>query len=906
MSKSKSIKSGLLTSAVALILCVAMLVGTTFAWFTDSVTSANNVIQSGNLDIVLEYWDGDSWEDVAGKSDILTNTLWEPGVAEVAYLRVANAGSLALKYQLGINIVSETAGVNVAGDEFLLSDYLQFGVVEGVNGETGAYADRDAAVDAVTNAKALNAGYTKADSLAANTAPVYLALVVYMPTEVGNVANHNGTNVPVINLGINVLATQVAAENDSFGPDYDEDAWHPEMKVNTAADLQAALNNGVTNIVLENDITLTESLVIPAAATTYSMRTNATVIDLNGKTLTGSMHKNVGSVIKNEGNLVLKNGTVSSTGANGGSAILNKGTAVLENVTLNGAPNADGSWPSYAVNNNAGVLTVNNSKITSYHGAVASYGEGAIVTLNNSEIDMAGIPGFTSHGVYTYNDGKVIVNSGTYANKAADQNSTGASVINGNVEINGGSFSGRIENYYGNPVIKGGTFSVKPNAKFVASGFEAVANENGTFTFVFPQESLDSLIENAGENATIEIPAGEYSFPASDLKAGQTLICAPGTVFEGTSSLDVNGATVIGATFDAGDKDTSVSGIINGTFKNCTFTGASEGVRWCYTSSGTTTVFENCVFDATLRGIHFDDMVGDVKFINCEINGFNAYGGAGTATFEGCTFGNDASKYNGLNIYANTVLTDCTFNFVSGKTNFIDMEGDGKTLTITNCTATLDGASVSVLEFVGGSKLANNTVIIDGKKFVVAETLSAVMAAAREGNVIIDAKGANLGDFNYNGTFGNGTVLKNATFTYVYGASVDGVATFENCNFVSDHSYSANFSDGSYTGKVIFNNCYFDGWSSFGDAITGVEMNNCTFDWNNPYSMLRFYQNAVLNNCNFIDIDGIDTNKTGTVVEFNNCTGIEGKIHNNTEGGVVKVGTWIVDGTDISSTVTAW
>ena len=183
------IKSSLLTSAVALILCVAMLVGTTFAWFTDSVTSANNVIQSGNLDIVLEYWDGDSWEDVAGKSDILTNTRWEPGVAEVAYLRVANAGSLALKYQLGINIVSETAGVNVAGESFLLSDYLQFGVVENVNGETGAYANRDAAVAAVTDAKALNTGYTKADSLAANSETVYLALVVYMPTEVGNVAN---------------------------------------------------------------------------------------------------------------------------------------------------------------------------------------------------------------------------------------------------------------------------------------------------------------------------------------------------------------------------------------------------------------------------------------------------------------------------------------------------------------------------------------------------------------------------------------------------------------------------------------------------------------------------------------------------------------------------------------------
>ena len=105
MKSVKTMKRALGTSILAMVLCVAMLAGTTMAWFTDSVASANNIIKSGNLDIVLEYWNGTDWVDVKGKSDILTNTNWEPGVAEVAYLRVANAGSLALKYQLGINII---------------------------------------------------------------------------------------------------------------------------------------------------------------------------------------------------------------------------------------------------------------------------------------------------------------------------------------------------------------------------------------------------------------------------------------------------------------------------------------------------------------------------------------------------------------------------------------------------------------------------------------------------------------------------------------------------------------------------------------------------------------------------------------------------------------------------------
>ena len=149
MKGTKNIKLTVLAAnIVAIIVLCAILIGSTFAWFTDSVASANNLISSGNLDIEFEYWDGDEWIDVNEKTDILTNELWEPGVTEVAYLKVKNAGSLALKYQLGINIVSETAGVNVAGETFKLSDYIMFGVVEDVNGETNAFSTRNAALAA--------------------------------------------------------------------------------------------------------------------------------------------------------------------------------------------------------------------------------------------------------------------------------------------------------------------------------------------------------------------------------------------------------------------------------------------------------------------------------------------------------------------------------------------------------------------------------------------------------------------------------------------------------------------------------------------------------------------------------------------------------------------------------------
>ena len=225
-------------------------------------------------------------------------------------------------------------------------------------------------------------------------------------------------------------------------------------------------------------------------------------------------------------------------------------------------------------------------------------------------------------------------------------------------------------------------------------------------------EAGDDFKNTAVEaNATVYVAAGTYSFPSS-VGAGATILCEDGVVFEGLTKLNINGATVVGATF-SNPGGMAVDQTIYGTFKNCTFEG-KETLRWCYTSADKPVVFENCVIKTTLRGIHFDGMNGDVTFKNCEINGFNAYSGDATITFEGCTFGSDQSAYNGLNIYSNTVVKDCHFVFDSAKTNFIDMEGTGKTLTITNCTATLDGVDAEVESFVGGSKLAQNTVTVDG------------------------------------------------------------------------------------------------------------------------------------------------------------------------------------------------
>ena len=280
MTKKNSTKKALITSALCLLLCVSMLVGATFAWFTDSVNSAKNKIVAGNLDVELEYAkvvDGQltAWAPVADAANIFDpNALWEPGRVEVVYLKVSNLGTLALKYQLGVNVYGETAGTNVAGEEFKLSDHLVFKAVE-MPTELTTYTDREAAQLASGSAKGLK-DYNGATTALEVGGKDYVALIVYMPESVGNEANYRGDAVPTIELGVNLFATQQVAESDSYGPDYDADA--PYTVVANVEELKAAVAEG-GYIMLEEDVALSEILVIEK---------DGTVINGNGKTLTST------------------------------------------------------------------------------------------------------------------------------------------------------------------------------------------------------------------------------------------------------------------------------------------------------------------------------------------------------------------------------------------------------------------------------------------------------------------------------------------------------------------------------------------------------------------------------------------------------------------------------------------
>ena len=227
--KKQNTRRALLASALSLLLCVSMLVGTTFAWFTDSVSSGRNQIVAGNLDVTLEYWNGSTYAEVTGDTKLFNDAaLWEPGHTEVAYLKVGNAGSLALLYQLAVHVYDESQGTNVAGDTFALSDHLVFSVVDKEIETAADLFTREEAITEAGDTKGLKA-YSSGEKALLNTGDAdYVALIIYMPESVGNEANYmTGTLAPYIQMGATLVATQYAKEQDSFGADYDAEAVMP-------------------------------------------------------------------------------------------------------------------------------------------------------------------------------------------------------------------------------------------------------------------------------------------------------------------------------------------------------------------------------------------------------------------------------------------------------------------------------------------------------------------------------------------------------------------------------------------------------------------------------------------------------------------------------------------------------
>ncbi len=802
MKRKNTTRSALFTSVISLLLCVSMLVGTTFAWFTDEVKSGINTIAAGNLDVELYY---SKTKDFADEKKVDTQTVlftdkdgneiqcWEPGVVAYTNLQVKNAGTLALKYQMKINAENNNYIEYEDGTRYTLADALKVAVVD------GGFTGNRAAAQELAYTETLESFILGGELSKGQTSRTYGIVIYWEPgdNDTDNLFNMNNGKTssdgePLsIDLGINLFATQLEHEFDSFGNDYDAEAgdeqadpweepttldWYFEnpnasaFEIRTAGDLAglAALVNGTATspvttlageaaastvqesfkgktITLTGDIDLGGHTWTPIGNSKYSFKG---IFDGNGKTvkylrITGN-GSNVGLFgYTTEGeikNLTIHNAYVSgrlNVGVVAGTPYTSKYTniKVTGHVEVNGmayvggvgGKNAYASWDNItvAVDETSYVKANSVENGTAYRtyvgGVIGFMGEGghkiSNVTSNidviGSTCDVGGIVGIAHYGNTFENTvctGDVTITNATESGEAEEMGGIAGVWHNGgsNVIFTNCTYTGKLTaNFTEGVDLSDNTIAGNP----YGTGTGKLIIDGVTTCVVSDATVLKDALSNAQTGDTIILTAGTYAFPASSLKNGVTLNCAEGTVFEGTSKLNIKGATVIGATF-SNPTGTAADQTINGIFKDCTFTG-KNGLRWCY--AGETVVFENCVFNGSAYGVHFDGGANQVIFKNCTFSGFNAMGGAITKLImDGCTFqATGKSNYNGINLWGNTEMTDCTFVFDGSVDNeWVDLCNDNQTVCFTNCVVT-DGTNETPIVNVVGNYGNGNTIIID-------------------------------------------------------------------------------------------------------------------------------------------------------------------------------------------------
>ena len=314
MNNKRATKRALLTSVMALVMCVVMLVGTTFAWFTDTASTGVNKIQAGNLKVDIVNKDGTSLKNESlsfikagptADTGATTEILWEPGCRYLTEgFKIKNAGNLALKWKAEINKEDAKTKV-VAGsngkENMNLLDVIDFYIVKGTEENTPAVAIEN---------------FTGTLSAEATSDLYYIKGV--MKTSAGN----DYQNLTLDGITITVYATQLTAEFDSFDNQYDKDAKYTEVI--------AAGKTFTGKATLSAGITATD----PNAIAVKAIGTDADVTILDGTFDGGSGGNNVCVWAGNGAKVTIKDGTFTVGGdADGfGNSVIesNGGNIVIE------------------------------------------------------------------------------------------------------------------------------------------------------------------------------------------------------------------------------------------------------------------------------------------------------------------------------------------------------------------------------------------------------------------------------------------------------------------------------------------------------------------------------------------------------------------------------------------------
>ncbi|MBQ8268131.1 MAG: leucine-rich repeat protein [Clostridia bacterium] len=612
MTNTKNTKHALLSSILALFLCFSMLLGTTWAWFTDSVTSAGNIIQSGTLDVEMEWKDAtatgaqQTYKD-ASEGAIFNYDKWEPGYVEAKNIKISNVGTLALQYNLHIAANGEVSK---------LADVIDVYYAEGEYTLATREMTELTKIGTLTDVLAGMPANMTGDLEAGKNDLVTIALK--MQEDAGN--DYQGLSIGT-NFSVILMATQDNVEKDAFDENYD-DIEIPEMHIENINGVTYGIGvDGNYYMISVDDYTLTS----------FTVDENVTVLG-------------TGDGVNDNDRVFGKNAPLTSL-------TLPEGLTEIKDNALNALPN----------------LTTVNIPSTVETIGIQSFrqtGMSEITVPANVETvklgafrDMANLTTVTVEGNVAFDN---------YAFRSCP-NLTSIYLLGDDVTFTGSQFATHSDNgdatgitiYVKNATVAARVYAAQTSAygyEVKVLGDAADGSDAGDVAQATSNTQLSDAITNGA--ATVLLGSGEYTMPAS--AKNQTITIAGNgsttvkVVDSGASEGDIDysleGANVTFENVTINMQGTNYPGyarIASATYNNCTFTGAN----YCLYGDS---VFNNCTFNIT--------------------NGYVWTWGAANVEFNNCTFEAADGSAKAILVH-NTVETtvkvkDCTFIATTAKTTW--------------------------------------------------------------------------------------------------------------------------------------------------------------------------------------------------------------------------------------------
>ncbi len=421
MTSSKNTKRALLASILSVVLCTAMLIGSTFAWFTDSVTNTGNRIVAGNLkvDLVMDKTGNGNYESIANSEGDIFNeanvvqnsnkTLWEPGKTQIVYLGVQNKGNLALKYNILLNVRDNGL---VGALEYAVLDGKKaedFATVTNWEDLTAMADEQTGDIKAGTMTVAPNGCLDEIVNGEENETD-YFALAVHMKDKAGNEFQNKD-----ITIDVAVVATQAAAEEDSFGNQYDENAEYDLNNVYIGSTQYDSINAAVEAAENGDTIRLSAGTFHEAV----NLQGKSVTLQGAGKGLTviaGPEDYSSIPEITVTGNAFCM-GAYADNNDRGIVTVQSDSTVVLENLTVQGKSESltnELLWNDY--HEFAGILiydsnvTLNNVEVTGINNDTARKGENGSVRHGTGVLATGSLDGLKNDKEYT-----LTVNGGSFS-----------------------------------------------------------------------------------------------------------------------------------------------------------------------------------------------------------------------------------------------------------------------------------------------------------------------------------------------------------------------------------------------------------------------------------------------------------------------------------------------------------